>query len=158
MDEVDDVNPNDISYVYSGYAPLSVRLVQCVSMKPAVLATSVTSHNNNNTAAATPAVERDDAAESVVPDTLPRAHAIVGWKGFEETVRAVPGATFDELQKAEHGGASTHCESLLRVPLFPQGLITFCGNVSFHERWRYDDGLLPRRMHVYRDSGPKMDE
>jgi hypothetical protein len=40
VDEVDDMNPNDVSYVYSGYAPLSVRLVQCVSMKPAVLATS----------------------------------------------------------------------------------------------------------------------
>lgn len=115
VDEVDDVNPNDISYVYSGYAPLSVRLVQCVSMKPAVLATSVTAHNNsnnNNHTIQTPAADRDDAAESVAPDTLPRAHAIVGWKGFEETVRAIPGATFDEVQKAEHGGASANRTSL----------------------------------------------
>ncbi|KAG0350964.1 hypothetical protein BGZ54_003500, partial [Gamsiella multidivaricata] len=30
VDEVNEHAPNDISYVYSGYAPLSVRLVQCV--------------------------------------------------------------------------------------------------------------------------------
>ena len=29
VDEVDEQTPEDISYVYSGYAPLSVRLVQC---------------------------------------------------------------------------------------------------------------------------------
>ncbi|ORX89440.1 vacuolar protein sorting-associated protein 33A [Basidiobolus meristosporus CBS 931.73] len=30
VDQVDERSPNDIAYVYSGYAPLSVRLVQCV--------------------------------------------------------------------------------------------------------------------------------
>lgn len=29
MDDVDEQDPTDISYVFSGYAPLSVRLVQC---------------------------------------------------------------------------------------------------------------------------------
>lgn len=29
VDEVDEQAPEDIAYVYSGYAPLSVRLVQC---------------------------------------------------------------------------------------------------------------------------------
>ncbi|KAJ9093088.1 hypothetical protein QFC21_006584 [Naganishia friedmannii] len=124
VDEVDDVNPNDISYVYSGYAPLSVRLVQCVSMKPAVLATSVTAHNNINTSVASTA-ERDDTAESVIPDTLPRAHAIVGWKGFEETVRAIPGATFDELQKPEHGGPLTNCSCFFRSSPQVSVLISF---------------------------------
>lgn len=28
VDDVDEVTPNDISYVYSGYAPISIRLVQ----------------------------------------------------------------------------------------------------------------------------------
>lgn len=32
VDDVDELNPNDISYVYSGFAPISVRLVQiCLS-------------------------------------------------------------------------------------------------------------------------------
>lgn len=107
VDEVDDVNPNDVSYVYSGYAPLSVRLVQCVSMKPSVLATSVTAHNKP----VSTSNQRSEMGESVDPDSLPRAHAIVGWKGFEETVRGIPGATFDELQKQEHGGPSANSET-----------------------------------------------
>jgi hypothetical protein len=110
VDEVDDVNPNDISYVYSGYAPLSIRLVQCVSMKPSVLATSVTAHNKSVSTSG----ERGGAGETVDPDSLPKAHAIVGWKGFEETVRGIPGATFDELQKQEHGGLSTNGQCRLR--------------------------------------------
>ena len=34
VDEVNEQNPDDIAYVYSGYAPLSIRLVQCVFQKP----------------------------------------------------------------------------------------------------------------------------
>lgn len=33
IDDVDDQNPNDVAFVYSGYAPMSVRLVQCVLQK-----------------------------------------------------------------------------------------------------------------------------
>lgn len=92
------MNPNDISYVYSGYAPLSIRLVQCVSMKPAVLATSVTA--SNKSVQSRP--DRDGSGDHMQPEALPKAHAIVGWRGFEETVRSIPGATFDEMQKPEH--------------------------------------------------------
>jgi hypothetical protein len=109
VDEVDDVNPNDISYVYSGYAPLSIRLVQCVSMKPAVLATSVTALNKSTQ----PGPDRDGSGERIDPEALPKAHAIVGWRGFEETVRSIPGATFDELQKPEHGGISNSSKCYL---------------------------------------------
>lgn len=73
-------------------------------MKPSVLATSVTAHNKSVSTSG----ERGGAGETVDPDSLPKAHAIVGWKGFEETVRGIPGATFDELQKQEHGGLSTN--------------------------------------------------
>jgi len=37
VDEVNEQDPDDVAYVYSGYAPLSVRLVQCVLQKQAVL-------------------------------------------------------------------------------------------------------------------------
>ncbi|KAK0617938.1 Sec1-like protein [Bombardia bombarda] len=33
VDEVNEHDPNDIAYVYSGYAPLSIRLVQCILQK-----------------------------------------------------------------------------------------------------------------------------
>ncbi|CAG8459081.1 4227_t:CDS:10, partial [Scutellospora calospora] len=35
VDEVDEQNPQDVAYVYSGYAPLSVRLIQCATTKSA---------------------------------------------------------------------------------------------------------------------------
>ncbi|KNC77245.1 hypothetical protein SARC_10296, partial [Sphaeroforma arctica JP610] len=34
VDEVDELNPEDIAYVYSGYAPLSVRLIETLSSPP----------------------------------------------------------------------------------------------------------------------------
>ncbi|CAG8441010.1 3150_t:CDS:10 [Dentiscutata heterogama] len=33
VDDVEEHNPQDIAYVYSGYAPLSVRLIQCATTK-----------------------------------------------------------------------------------------------------------------------------
>ncbi len=78
-DDVDERAPADISYVYSGYAPLSVRLVQAVAQKEALLDLS-----------------RSDPRP--VRSVKPRAHAIVGWRGFEDAVNQLPGATFDEVQ------------------------------------------------------------
>jgi hypothetical protein len=42
---------------------------------------------------------REGSGDRVNSEGLPKAHAIVGWRGFEETVRSIPGATFDEVQK-----------------------------------------------------------
>ncbi|CAD6911544.1 unnamed protein product, partial [Tilletia laevis] len=39
-DDVDERNPRDISYVFSGYAPLSVRLVQIVAQREALISDS----------------------------------------------------------------------------------------------------------------------
>jgi len=33
VEDIDENNPTDVAYVYSGYAPLSVRLIQC-ALKP----------------------------------------------------------------------------------------------------------------------------
>jgi hypothetical protein len=67
---------NDASYVYSGFAPLSARLVQAVAQKGGVLA-------NPAEAGGAPRV---------------RAHPIVGWKGFDDVVALVPGETVDVVQ------------------------------------------------------------
>ena len=71
VDDVDETAPNDISFVYSGYAPMSIRLVQCVAQKAAVLSTPVV-------------VSEGGAAGSGA--AVPRAHPIVGWKGFEDVL------------------------------------------------------------------------
>ncbi|KAJ2907058.1 hypothetical protein MKZ38_008626 [Zalerion maritima] len=79
VDEVNEQDPNDISYVYSGYAPLSVRLVQCVLQKRQLL--SIT-HGNGVAAAAS-------------------SGGTQGWRGFDEAVKHARGQTFDEVQKGE---------------------------------------------------------
>ncbi|OAA54735.1 vacuolar sorting protein [Niveomyces insectorum RCEF 264] len=74
VDEVSEQDPNDVAYVYSGYAPLSVRLVQCILQKQYLLAFT-----------------KGNAVTS----------GSQGWRGFDEAVKHVRGQTFDELQKGE---------------------------------------------------------
>ncbi|KAI5927678.1 Sec1-like protein [Camillea tinctor] len=81
VDEVNEHDPNDIAYVYSGYAPLSIRLVQCVLQKQYVL--SITRGNGVGGAGAT------------------AGGGAQGWRGFEEAVKHARGPAFDELQKGE---------------------------------------------------------
>lgn len=76
VDEVNEHNPDDISYVYSGYAPLSIRLIQCIIQKPLMTATAKGANGGVNTGAA-------------------------GWKGFEDVLKSIKGKTFDEFQRGE---------------------------------------------------------
>ncbi|ORY34875.1 putative ATP binding protein [Naematelia encephala] len=91
VDDIDDAAPNDISYVYSGYAPLSVRLVQCVTQKNTILSTAASVGDINE--------ERDGRGRK----TLPRAHPILGWRGFEDVLASIPGPTVDVRQKVSAG-------------------------------------------------------
>ncbi|KAB8303362.1 hypothetical protein EYC80_004794 [Monilinia laxa] len=82
VDEVNEHDPNDIAYVYSGYAPLSIRLVQCILQKQYL--TSMTRGGNaNNTA------------------SVASGGASQGWRGFDEHLKHVRGQTFDEVQTGE---------------------------------------------------------
>ncbi|KAI0382078.1 vacuolar protein sorting 33A-like protein [Hypomontagnella monticulosa] len=81
VDEVNEHDPNDIAYVYSGYAPLSIRLVQCILQKQYLL--SITRGNGAAGAGA------------------PAGSGAQGWRGFDEAVKHARGQTFDELQKGE---------------------------------------------------------
>ncbi|OTB02323.1 hypothetical protein M426DRAFT_322754 [Hypoxylon sp. CI-4A] len=81
VDEVNEHDPNDIAYVYSGYAPLSIRLVQCILQKQYIL--SIT-RGNGVTGTGTAA-----------------GSGAQGWRGFDEAVKHARGQTFDELQKGE---------------------------------------------------------
>ncbi|KZO91497.1 Sec1-like protein [Calocera viscosa TUFC12733] len=122
VDDISEQSPSDIAYVYSGYAPLSIRLVQCVSMKPAVVAAEM---------------GEKAVGEHKEGKVTPRAHPIMGWKGFEEIVRSVPGETFDEVQKPEGDGTG-------KVDLLPKGhstttVVFFLGGCTYTEiaalRW-----------------------
>jgi len=84
VDEVNEQNPDDIAYVYSGYAPLSIRLVQCIIQKHVM----VTTQPSNGT-------------PGRITNTLAAVPNALGWRGFEEPLKLVKGRTFDEIQKQE---------------------------------------------------------
>ncbi|RDL34724.1 Sec1 family protein [Venustampulla echinocandica] len=112
VDEVNEQDPNDIAYVYSGYAPLSVRLVQCILQKQYL--TSITRGGHANNAG----VVTGGAAQ--------------GWRGFEEAVKHVRGQTFDEMQKGEDKAVKA------RALLTGSGdkktvLVVFVGGITFTE-------------------------
>jgi hypothetical protein len=80
-DEVNEAEPNDISYTFSGYAPLSVRLVQSV-------------------------VQKQTLANIIKPPSNPGASAQAnplaqGLRIFDDASKYVKGATFDETQSGE---------------------------------------------------------
>ena len=126
VDEVNEQNPNDISYVYSGYAPLSIRLVQALVQKQHLLA--ITRGNNAPTSitAANGGAGPTGAAASAT------AH---GWQGFEDALRNVRGETFNKVQKGEEqatkarqiltgGGAGVKPKTIL---------VMFLGGITFTE-------------------------
>ena len=76
--DLDEQDPTDVAYVFSGYAPLSVRLVQCA---------------------------------------VGRGGSITGWKGIEDVLKALPGATFDDVQAFDD---SHHARSELRFLIASQ--------------------------------------
>lgn len=82
-DQQEDLDPSDIAFTYSGYAPLSVRLVQCVIDKSSVLG---------------PKYKKRAA---VGPVTGAAAASTGGWKGAEEILKYIPGPRIDELQHSE---------------------------------------------------------
>ncbi|KAF4625777.1 hypothetical protein G7Y89_g12387 [Cudoniella acicularis] len=112
VDEVNEHDPNDIAYVYSGYAPLSVRLVQCILQKQYL--TSITRGGNANTGGVT------------------TGGASTGWRGFEEAIKHVRGQTFDEVQKGEDKAVKA------RALLTGSGekktvFVVFLGGITFTE-------------------------
>ncbi|KAK6005686.1 hypothetical protein QM012_007328 [Aureobasidium pullulans] len=122
VDEMDEQDPTDISYVFSGYAPLSVRLVQCVLQKQMLARLS------NPRSSSTP--NANGATANATPTTQ-----AAGWKGFEDVLARIKGATVDEVQKGSNaeasqarqtlrGGAGAGCKTTI---------VVFLGGVTFAE-------------------------
>lgn len=87
VDEVNESEPDDIAYVFSGYAPLSVRLVQAVLQKSYL-------SNLQASGGADPAAAAAASAQAGSTGGL-------GWRPFEDAVKSIRGATVDETQMGE---------------------------------------------------------
>ncbi|KAI1815376.1 Sec1-like protein [Poronia punctata] len=112
VDEVNEHEPDDIAYVYSGYAPLSIRLVQCVLQKQYLF--SIT---RGNAGGGVGAVAGSGGQ---------------GWRGFDDVVKHARGPAFDEVQKGED--KAVKARALLsgggdRKTVF----VVFVGGITFTE-------------------------
>ena len=96
VDEVNEQDPTDIAYVYSGYAPLSVRLVQCVLQKQYLLSFA-------KSGAAAQSAQSGTAPASSSNGISTAAH---GWQGFEDALKATKGQTFNKTQKGDQETAT----------------------------------------------------
>jgi vacuolar protein sorting-associated protein 33A len=134
VDEVNEQDPNDIAYVYSGYAPLSIRLVQCILQKQYLLS-----------------ITRSSNAASAGSGSGAGGH---GWKPFDEAVKYARGQTFDDLQKGEDKAVKA------RALLSGGGekktvFVVFVGGITFTEiaalRFiaRKEEGTLLFLMHIH---------
>jgi hypothetical protein len=112
VDDVAEADPDDIAYVFSGYAPISVRLVQAVLQKAHI-------HN---------------LANPPKPGASSSAPSGTGWKGFEDVVSRVRGATVDVTQKGSDADASAARKTLRGSKEGPKTTIVFfLGGVTFAE-------------------------
>jgi len=80
---------NDVSFVYSGYAPISVRLVQCIAQKGGVISNPADKERPDT----------DTGYSEGQKVAKVQAHPILGWKGFEDVIAAIPGQTVEISQR-----------------------------------------------------------
>ncbi|KAF4123515.1 vacuolar protein sorting-associated protein 33A [Geosmithia morbida] len=115
VDEVQEDDPNDVAYVYSGYAPLSIRLVQCVLQKQ-YLWNMV---RGGGTSSAASAVNSSSTTTQ-------------GWHGFDDALKHVRGQTFYEHQKGED--KAVKAKALLSGSGNKQTVfVVFVGGITFTE-------------------------
>jgi hypothetical protein len=128
VDDVDEFHPNDISYVYSGYAPLSVRLVQCALQKPgtttAASAASINAGGLLATGASTASLfssygggasinngkRANGGPMDLKQPGIANGKSVIngttisnGWQGQDDVLKALPGKAFEIDQTVEYG-------------------------------------------------------
>lgn len=110
VDDVQEEDPTDTAYVFSGYAPLSVRLVQCILQRAYVYSL---------------------ISQTRQPSSAPAGS---GWKGFEDVLSRIRGATVDLTQKGHDADASHARKTLRGSKEGPKiSLVFFLGGVTFAE-------------------------
>jgi hypothetical protein len=107
VDEYNEEEPEDIAYVFSGYAPLSVRIIQCVLQKQYL--------------------------QSLHKAPLPLTPTSTGWAGFEEILKSAKGQTFNILQKPSDEKAAKAKAALTGAGGWKTVFVMFLGGITFAE-------------------------
>ncbi|KAI9298082.1 vacuolar protein sorting-associated protein 33A-like protein [Neoconidiobolus thromboides FSU 785] len=101
VEEVDEQMPNDISYVYSGYAPLSIRLAYCgIGNLDKFNVGKLNSRSNtfNSIVSTFSSVGVNNGNTGMKTQNLGS-----GWAKFEDVLKVINGPTFDIVQKFNSG-------------------------------------------------------
>ncbi|KAJ9611797.1 Vacuolar protein-sorting-associated protein 33 [Knufia peltigerae] len=107
IDEYNEQDPEDIAYVYSGYAPLSVRMVQCILQKQYL--------------------------QALHKSSLPLTPSSTGWTGFEDILKSARGPTFSLAQKATDEKAAKAKAALAGTGGWKTVFVMFLGGITFTE-------------------------
>lgn len=110
VDEVNEQDPNDVAYVYSGYAPLSIRLVQCVLQKQYLLSLT-------------------KGGPAPITGVSSAAH---GWLGFEDAIKSARGSTFSVVQKGDEKATKAR-QTLTGAGGVKTVFVMFLGGITFTE-------------------------
>lgn len=107
IDEYNEQDPEDISYVYSGYAPLSIRIVQCILQKQYL--------------------------QSLHKSPLPLTPSSTGWEGFQDILKSAKGPTFNIAQKPTDEKAAKAKTALAGTGGWKHIFVMFLGGITFAE-------------------------
>ncbi|KIW92043.1 uncharacterized protein Z519_07025 [Cladophialophora bantiana CBS 173.52] len=107
IDEYNEQDPEDIAYVYSGYAPLSIRLVQCILQKQYL--------------------------QTLHKSPLPLTPSSTGWTGFEDILKSARGPTFNIAQKPADEKAARAKAALAGTGNWKTLFVMFVGGITFTE-------------------------
>ena len=110
VDEVNEQNPDDIAYVYSGYAPLSIRLVQCILQKPYMVS----------------------LIKGIPAPAAAAGNPSTGWLGFEEPVKSARGTTVNVVQKGDEKATRAR-QTLSGTSGVKTVFVFFLGGITFTE-------------------------
>lgn len=107
IDEYNEDDPEDVAYVYSGYAPLSIRIVQCILQKQYL--------------------------QSLHRSPLPLTPTSTGWTGFEDILKSAKGPTFNVVQKPTDEKAAKARAALSGAAGWKTVFVMFLGGITFTE-------------------------
>lgn len=107
VDEYNEEDPEDVAYVYSGFAPLSIRMVQCILQKQYL--------------------------QSLHKSPLPLTPSSTGWSGFEDILKSAKGPTFNIAQKAVDEKMSKAKTSLAGTTGQKYVFVMFLGGITYTE-------------------------
>ncbi|KAI9142913.1 Sec1-like protein [Paraphysoderma sedebokerense] len=126
VDNINEKEPNDPGYVFSGYAPITVRLIE--NLVCGVGGVQAVINGTGNVLLSRKFSKRG------IPGAGGTGSGLNGWKGLEDVARCIPGKTFDEFIKNENTTAGSSVFRKLNPRTTSNTiLLLFLGGITYAE-------------------------